>query len=413
MSRSERERSHVVRLVIGKQLSQRQAAERLEIGVRQVKRLARAYREQGDAGLVSKQRGRVSPRRLAAERQAQILALLRGKYEGFGPTLAAEKLGELEGIAISRESVRRLQMAFGLWKPKRRKAKRVFGLRERRPRFGELIQIDASHHDWFEGRAARCALVVFIDDATGRLTALHMAKAETREAYTVALRRHLLAYGKPLALYSDRHGVFRVNAKEAQSGDGKTEFNRVTDRLKIEQICALTPQAKGRVERANQTLQDRLIKEMRLAGISSMAAAEEFFPKFIAKYNAKFAVEPKVTEDAHRPLDLDAAALEEVLARREERVLTKALTFSCGGVKYAVETKGPGYALRGAKITLLHFADGSMRARWKERDVAFTAYGARGVPVGVADEKTIDSRLDALIASLPKATPATTAAAAP
>ena len=413
MSRVERERSHVVRLVIGKRLSQRQAAERLEIGVRQVKRLVRAYLAQGDAGLVSKQRGRVSPLRLDAERRAQIIALLRGKYDGFGPTLAAEKLVELEGQEISRESVRRLQMASGLWKPKRRKAKRAFGLRERRPRFGELIQIDASHHDWFEGRAPRCALIVFIDDASGRLTALHMAKAETREAYTIALRRHLLAFGRPLALYSDRHGVFRVNAKEAQSGDGKTEFNRLTERLQIEQICALTPQAKGRVERANQTLQDRLIKEMRLAGVSSIAAAEEYFPKFISKYNAKFAVEAKVKEDAHRPLERDAAALEEALARREERVLTKALTFSCGGVKYAVKTKGPGYALRGAKITLLHFLDGSMQARWKERKLSFTAYGATGAAVAIEDEKTIDARLDAIVASLSKATPATTGAAAP
>ncbi len=206
-----------------------------------------------------------------------IVELLRGKYSGFGPTLAAEKLGEIEGIEISRESVRRLQIASGLWRPKRRKAKRAFLLRERRPRFGELIQIDGSPHDWFEGRAPRCALLVFIDDATGRLTALHMAKAESTRACLAALRQHLLAHGAPLALYSNRHGVFRVNAKEARAGDGKTEFSRVTERLGVEQICALTPQAKGRVERANQTLQDRLVKEMRLRDISSIEAAEASF----------------------------------------------------------------------------------------------------------------------------------------
>jgi len=411
MSRRERERSHVVRLVIAKKLSQGEAGERLGLCVRQVKRLVHAYRERGDAGLVSKQRGRVSPRRLGEAQHVKIVELLRSKYEGFGPTLAAEKLFELDGVEISRESVRRLQIASGLWRPKRRKARRVFGLRERRPRFGELIQIDGSHHDWFEGRAPRCALIVFIDDATGRLTALHMAKAETREAYTIALRRHLLAHGRPLALYSDRHGVFRVNAKEAQSGDGKTEFNRVTERLKIEQICALTPQAKGRVERANQTLQDRLIKEMRLRKISSIEAAEAFFPQFIASYNAKFAVSPKDPQDAHRELALDPAALEDALARREERVLTKALTFSCGGTKYAVRTKGPGLALRGAKIELLHLLDGSMRARFKDRELAFTAYGAKGVPVAVEDEKTIDARLDAIVANWSKGALATTGAA--
>jgi hypothetical protein len=256
-------------------------------------------------------------------------------------------------------------------------------------------------------------LIVFIDDATGRLTALHMAPAESTKAYLVALRRHLLAYGPPLALYSDRHGVFRVNAKEALSGDGKTEFNRVTERLRIEQICALTPQAKGRVERANQTLQDRLVKEMRLRNVSSVEQAEAFFPQFIASFNAKFAVAPQNLEDAHRPLRLEPSAPEEVLARREERVLTKALTFSCGGVKYAVKTKGPGLALRGAKITLLHFMDGSMQARYKDRNLPFTAYGSCAVPTSVEDEKTIDARLDAMIAGLAKFPPSTTVEAEP
>ena len=153
MSRSERERSHVVRLLIAKKLTQRKAGEQLGICVRQVKRLLRAYRGQGVAGLCSRKRGRPSPRRLFEEKRAQIVELLRGKYADFGPTLAAEKLGELDGIEMSRESVRRPQTALGLWKPKRRKAKRVFALRERRPRFGELIQIDGSPHDWFEGRA--------------------------------------------------------------------------------------------------------------------------------------------------------------------------------------------------------------------------------------------------------------------
>src|SRR5271165_3229497 len=356
MSGGERERSHVVRLVIAKRLSRRAASERLGICVRQVKRrLVRAYRWQGDAGLVSKQRGRVSLRRLRASIRERIEGLLRGKYAGFGPTLAAEKLAEIEGIAISRESIRRLQIAFGLWKPKSRKARRAFLLRERRPRFGELIQIDGSQHDWFEGRAPRCALIVFIDDATGRLTALHMAPAESTKAYLVALRRHLLAYGPPLALYSDRHGVFRVNAKEALSGDGKTEFNRVTERLRIEQICALTPQAKGPVERANQTLQDRLVKEMRLRNVSSVEQAEAFFPQFIASFNAKFAVAPQNLEDAHRPLRLEPSALEEVLARREERVFDE----------------GSDLQLRRGQIRRQNQGTGARPARRKDHPAAF------------------------------------------
>ena len=152
-----------------------------------------------------------------------------------------------------------MQIELGLWKPKRRRAKRVFQVRQRRARFGKLIQIDGSPHDWFEGRGPRCTLIVFIDDATSRLTALHFAPVETAQAYLEALRSHVLEHGRPLAFYSGRHGIFRVNAKDATSGDGKTEFGRVADRLAIVPIHALTPQAKGRVERANQTLQDRLV----------------------------------------------------------------------------------------------------------------------------------------------------------
>ena len=154
----------------------------------------------------------------------------------------------------------------------------MFQLRERRPLFGELVQIDGSHHAWLEDRGPRLALIVFIDDATGRLTAMRFAATETAHAYRLALRDHVVAHGLPLALYSDRHGIFRVNAKDAESGDGLTAFNRITQRLGIVQIGATTPQAKGRVERANKTLQDRLIKEMRLAGISEWLRRRRFLP---------------------------------------------------------------------------------------------------------------------------------------
>ena len=202
MSAPERERLFVIRQVAAGELSQRVGSERLGserlgVCVRQVKRLVRAFRARGAAGLVSRQRGRVSPRRMPGAARAALVELLRGKYSGFGPTLAAEKLGAIERVAVSRETIRALQIAHGLWHPKRRKAKRVFQLRERRARFGELIQIDASQHDWFEGRAPRCALIVFIDDATGRLTALQFAAAETTRAYLLALKTQVLAHGQP------------------------------------------------------------------------------------------------------------------------------------------------------------------------------------------------------------------------
>jgi hypothetical protein len=250
---------------------------------------------------VSRQRGRPSHRRMNEALRARIGGLLKEKYADFGATLATEKLLELDGIQVSVEMVRRIQIGLRLWRPKTRRARRVFQLRERRPRFGELIQIDGSPHDWFEGRAPRCTLIVFIDDATSRLTALRFAPVESGKAYLDTLRDQVLTHGRPLAFYSDRHGIFRVNAKDAEGGDGKTEFGRVVERLDIALINALTPQAKGRVERANQTLRDRLIKEMRLRNISSMEAAQAFLPSFMLKWNEKFSVDPSDTVPAHRP----------------------------------------------------------------------------------------------------------------
>jgi len=399
MSASERDRAHVVRQVIEHRLSQREASERLGVSVRQVKRLVRSWRRQGDAGLVSRQRGRASHNRLPETLRAQVLALLRDKYSDFGPTLAAEKLLELDGVKVSRETIRQMQVASGLWKPKRRRVRRVFQLRDRRPRFGELIQIDGSPHDWFEGRGPRCTLIVFIDDATSRLTALRFVPVESTRAYLETLRCHVLEHGCPLAFYSDRHGIFRVNAKDAQSGDGKTEFGRVAARLRIEPIHALTPQAKGRVERANQTLQDRLVKEMRLQNVCSIEAANTFAPVFIAFWNGRFAVKPSDETSAHRPWTDTPKALEDALARHEERVLSKALTFSSAGTKYCVKTTGPGTALRGAKVMLRHFVGGGMSVHYKDRLLQVTAYGTYPVPDAAEDEKTIDARVDAIVAS--------------
>jgi transposase len=399
MSGGERDRAFLVRQAIEGRLSQREASERLGIGVRQFKRLVRAWRGEGDAGLVSRQRGRPSHRRMSGERRMRISALLKEKYADFGATLAAENLEERDRIKVSAETVRRLQIDLGLWRPKKRRAKRVFQLRERRPRFGELIQIDGSPHDWFEGRGPRCTLIVFIDDATSRLTALHFAPVESGKAYLAALRDHVLAHGRPLAFYSDRHGIFRVNAKDAQSGDGKTEFGRIVERLEITLINALTPQAKGRVERANQTLQDRLIKEMRLSNINSAAQAQAFLPGFMIRYNEKFAVPPHDKTPAHRPWTKTADDLDLALASQEERVLSKSLTFSYGGAKYCVKTRGPGTSMRGGKVMVHQFADGRLRFSYKERVLTCTAYGTYATPDPAEDEKTLDVRVEAIIAA--------------
>jgi len=398
MSAKERERAHVIRQVAERKLRQQRAAELLGIGVRQVKRLVASYRRRGDRGLVSGRRGKPSNNRLAANVTSRIEAALRDRYADFGATLAAEKLGEHEGIAVSAETVRQIQIRLGLWQPRRRRARRVFQIRERRARFGELIQVDGSHHAWFEDRGPRCALLVFIDDATGRLTGLLFAAAETARGYLELLRSHILAHGVPLALYSDRHGIFRVNAKCVASGDGLTEFGRVVGRLKIEQICATTPQAKGRVERANQTLQDRLVKELRLEGIADMASAQAFLPGFMARYNAQFAVAPRSGEDAHRRWDDGTEALDAALSRHDERCLSKALTFSAGGAVHCIKTRDAGIALRGARVTVRHYLDGRMDVVFKDRLLPYTTVRKLPRAAAVEDDKTLDARLDAIVA---------------
>jgi transposase len=397
VSAKERQRLAVIRQVADRKMKQARACELLDLEVRQVKRLVRAYRQRGDRGLVSGRRGKPSNNRLAAARVALIERTLKERYADFGPTFAAEKLSEHEGIKVSAETVRQIQKRLGLWQPKSRRVKRVFQVRERRARFGELIQIDGSVHDWLEGRSPKMTLIVFIDDATGRLTGLRFAPAETTRAYVETLRDHVLAHGVPLAFYSDRHGIFRVNAKDVDSGDGLTALNRVTERLGIEQICATTPQAKGRVERANKTLQDRLIKEMRLAGIDDMAAAQAFLPGFMSRHNRRFAVAPRDPEDAHKPWMDGIAALDAALAEHQPRTLSKALTFSAGGAVHCIKTRDAGIAFRGAKITVRHYLDGRMDVLFKDRVLPYTTVRKLPRATAVEDNKTIDARLDEII----------------
>ena len=222
--------------------------------------------------------------------RAQVARLIRTQYGDFGPTLAAEKLHERHEHRLSAETLRQWMIADGLWQPKSRKRARIHPRRPRRPCRGELVQIDGSPHDWFEGRGPRCTLIVFIDDAAGELMALRFAPAETTWAYMQTLQAYLNQHGRPVALYSDKHSIFRINHPEHEGE--LTQFSRALKTLDIAPIHANTPQAKGRVERANQTLQDRLVKEMRLRAISDIDTANTFLRAFIEHYNQRFAVAP-------------------------------------------------------------------------------------------------------------------------
>lgn len=262
MSDKELLRSQLMAQMVEGKLSQRGAAERLGVTVRQVKRLKRGYVDGGVAALVSKRRGQPSNRRTSDEVVARAMALVGARYADFGPTLAAEKLRELHGLTLSVKTVRQQMIGHGYWKPRRGAAVRAHPMRRRRGRRVELIQIDGSPHDWFEGRSPRCCLLVFIDDATSELTHLQFVDTATTLGYMTELQRHIKVHGLPVALYSDRHSIFRINKKEPVA-DTQTQFARALKELGIDGIQAYSPQAKGRVERANQTLQDRLVRRAR------------------------------------------------------------------------------------------------------------------------------------------------------
>ena len=372
MSQRELTRLEVVQRVRKKLLTQRAAAELLSLSERQVKRLCKAYKAQGAAGLVSQRRGRASNNRLPEKTTRKARHLLGTLYADFGPTLAHEKL-TIKGLSLSVEAVRQLMIAEGLWQVRRARRPVIHQLRERRARVGELIQIDGSPHDWFEGRGPRCTLLVFVDDATSRLMHLQLVAAETTFNYFTAVSAYLTEFGKPLTFYSDKFSVFRVNNPEPLSGTGLTQFGRALKELQIELICAHSPQAKGRVERANQTLQDRLTKELRLLGLSSLTTANAYLPEFIKQYNHKFARPPRSPESAHRPLP-PGEALDRILCLCETRTLSKNLTLSYNNVIYQIQTKRPAYTMRKAHVQVRETNSGVITIEYKGRPLEHTVY---------------------------------------
>jgi len=262
------------------------AATLLGIGRRQVYRLLDKLIAGGPEALVSWKRGRTSNRDFGDAFRNRVLDLVRQHYHDFGPTLAAEYLVDRHKITISHETLRKWMIKADLWKDRDARRPRPYQPRYRRDCRGELIQVDGSKHWWFEERGPQCTLLVYIDDATSELMHLKMVESESTFAYMDATREYIEAHGKPVALYSDKHSVFRNNTASAK-GDGMTHFGRAMETLNIEIICANSPQAKGRVERANATLQDRLVKAIRLEGIATIAQANAFLPAYMAQHNAR------------------------------------------------------------------------------------------------------------------------------
>ena len=373
MSDKELKRLPVLQEICDQRITQSQAAQLLHISARQIRRLLQKYKAEGPVVFAHAGRGRTSNSRLPEEIRLKCLNLVDEQFHGFGPTLAHEKLTTVHGFDISVETLRSWMIAANLWIPRSKRLKRPYQPRYNRDCFGELIQIDGSHHDWFEGRAAKCCLLVFIDDATGKLQHLRFCESESTFDYMISTRLYVEQHGKPLAFYSDKHSVFRVN--QSSKKDTKiTQFGRVLSTLNIDIIFANSPQAKGRVERANRTLQDRLIKEMRLKGICSIEQANVWLPCFIEQFNQKFAKMAFNPKNLHRPIMETAEELDDIFTWREPRRVTNSLTITYDKCVYLLENKEENQSLMGKYIEFLEYPDGTVAIEYQGRKINYSIF---------------------------------------
>lgn len=393
MNQKDIDRSDVIKRTCEGELKQSQAAKRLGLSTRQVKRLCKSYRRDKTAGIVSKRRGKPSNRKIKEDIRLKIMALATRVYVGFGPTLMSEKLLERDEIKIGKEALRQLLIKEGLWNPKREKIKKTHQQRERRGCFGELIQIDGSPHDWFEGRGPKCCLIVFIDDATSEILYLCFEKAETTFGYFRGLFHTIKKYGVPLGLYSDRHGIFRVNL--GNDPEAQSQFGRACEQLKIELINANSPQAKGRVERANKTLQDRLTKELRLKNISDIESANQYLEEtYRDSHNKRFAVKAKEDKLAFIKCTLGDEEIMMILSEQHERKVSKNLEFSFNNKTYQIQNEGKGRRLQTAKIKICEMFDNTINIFHKNRKLEYKIYERNKKRPPVVDSKSLNDILD-------------------
>jgi hypothetical protein len=379
MNRNERNRMTLMARVKQRALTLVAAAGLLGLGYRQAKRVWQRYRTQGDAGLVHRSRGRPSPRRIAPALRERVLLRCAERYPDFGPTLAAEYLAK-EGLGVDHETLRRWQIARGEWTVRRR-GQRHRQWRERKVCFGEMVQLDGSHHDWFEGRRAKCVLMVMVDDATNRVWAQFFEEETTHASYDVFegwVRRHRL----PRSLYVDRDSIYRCEglgsvADQLAGQAPQTQFGRAMDGLGVKLILAHSPQAKGRVERMNGVLQDRLVKALRLAGIRDLESANRFLAEaFLPAFNRQFNVVAASPADGHGAVPRD---LGEALSWEAPRVIQRDWTVAHEGRWYQVDRQHEALSLAGRNVIVRTLRDGQVQLVHRGTKLRWRALPARPV----------------------------------
>jgi DNA-binding Lrp family transcriptional regulator len=374
MTQAERDRLVALKKAKKKLITQKQAAEEIGVTERQVRRLLRKLRRKGDRAVIHELRGRLSNRRLPAEVEQRAMVILADPvYRGFGPTLAAEYLHNKHEITVSKETVRQWMVKAGLWKADRRRVVEVHQWRPRRSRCGELVQWDTSTHDWLEGRGERIYLISMIDDATSRLFA-RFVRHDTSEENMRLLWSYLERFGRPLAFYTDKAGMFQVAVKSKRQGQREgldrqqmppTQIARALRELGIVWIPAHSPQAKGRIERQFLTAQDRLVKGMRVAGVCTLEAANTYLEEeFLPWWNETLTVEPVSAEDAHRPLgeEHDLAA---ILSHVEDRQVTNDYTIRWDGKFYQIDRRDVRPGMRKATVRVEQRLDGTIAVRFQ------------------------------------------------
>src|SRR5438552_10491328 len=370
LSQRERDRLHVLHELQQGRFTQFTAAQRMKLTARQVRRLLLRLREEGDRAVMHGLRGRPSNRKFAVSFERKVLARVGQRYADFGPTLAAEHLGK-DGLTLSRETLRKWMSKAAFWRPRCQRAKKIHVWRERRASFGELVMQDSSPFRWLEERGPACQLIAVIDDATSRFYA-RFTEHDTTEENLRTFGEWLRRYGRPVAHYTDKNSIFRTSAP-AQLGEqlrgekARSHFGRALRELGIEWIAAHSPQAKGRIERLFETLQDRLVKEMRLAGIASIAAANHFLEmRFLPVWEERFTVAPRRPRNAHRRLDPEQR-LQEILSVRVARQVADDHTVSWDGTRWGVPRAEVCAGLRGAQVEIERRLDGSHLLSFRRR----------------------------------------------
>jgi hypothetical protein len=368
MRQKELKRLHVIRGVMEGKLTQVEAAEILSLSDRQINRIVKRIREEGDKGIQHRSRGRESRRRLPKKLKDRVVELYLQKYKGFGPTFTAEKLYELDAIDLSKETVRKWLIEAGQWQ-RGRKSRAHRQWRERKANCGEMVQMDGSHHDWFEGRRPKCVLMGYIDDATGKIYCRFYEYEGTIPAMD-SFKRYIRAHGIPMSVYFDKHTTYKSTAEpsiedEINGTEPLSEFGWALRELGVNLIHAHSPQAKGRVERMFNTLQDRLVKEMTLRGINTIEEANRYLKGYLFSHNKRFAVKPKEQNDLHRQIP-GGLNLDNIMCIRTERTLRNDLTIAHKGKLYQIQE-----SVKSKKVIVEERVNGKMLITHKDMSLKF------------------------------------------